>query len=168
MSRSAGSRPMGPPTGALIATLPWPRRSTCDEHVLQRAVLFALGIAGASSLNLDTKKLLRKHARVVQLGNQNLKMSKGIREAQLAAGVPDHALLAMVRTMPTRWGNQFVQLQHNRKLRLAIDPVMWRSSSVTTRARRGPPSRLTTGRAEARRAARCQRARLASARVIGS
>ena len=47
---------------------------------------------------------------------------KAIRDAQLAAGVPDHAAMTMVRTMPTRWGNQYLQLYHNRMLRLAIDP----------------------------------------------
>ena len=38
--------------------------NTCHLHGLQRALLFSVGLAGASSKNPAAKSLLRKHSRV--------------------------------------------------------------------------------------------------------
>ena len=97
---------------------------TCQLHVLQRAVLFALGLAGASSKNDDAKALLRKHNRLVQLSRQSLAVGKAIREAQLRASVPEQSVMTLTQTATTRWGNQYDQLSTNCVLRGAIDPAL--------------------------------------------
>jgi hypothetical protein len=97
---------------------------TCQLHVLQRSVLFAVGLAGVTTKNAEANKLFKKHNRVVMLSRQSLAVGKGIREAQLSAKVPAHSLLTLERTATTRWGNQFRQLRTNCQLRLAIDPTV--------------------------------------------
>lgn len=97
---------------------------TCLLHVLQRAVLFSLGLAGASSKNAIAKRLLRKHNRVVMLSRQSLAVGKAIKVAQLDAKVPAHKLRTLESTATTRWGNQYSQLTTNCDLRPAIDPAV--------------------------------------------
>ena len=119
-----------PPDGAsdgqcglsLITTLVAEKVDTCNLHQLQRAVLVALGLTGATCKNPEAKSNLRKHNRIVMLGNQNLKVPASINSYQKAAGVPDHKFLGMQKTCVTRWGNQFIQLDRNLLLRIAIDP----------------------------------------------
>jgi hypothetical protein len=97
---------------------------TCMLHVLQRAVLFSIGIAGASSKNPAAKSLLRANNRVVQLSRQSLAVGKSISNAQVAANVPHEKVLSLVKTATTRWGNQYSQLSTNIRLRRAIDPAV--------------------------------------------
>ena len=99
---------------------------TCYLHSLQRGVLFSLGLAGSMSKNEEAKDLLRKDGRVVMLSRQSLAVNKGIKDAQTKAGVPDHKVHTLVPTATTRWGNQFLQIERNNLLRVAIDPVVER------------------------------------------
>ena len=62
---------------------------TCLLHQLQRAVLYALGLAGSVSNNEDAKAVLKKHNRVVMLSRQSLGVNKGIKDAQSTALVPN-------------------------------------------------------------------------------
>ena len=94
---------------------------TCMLHGEQRAILFALGLAGASSKNPESKAHLRKQHRVVQLVHQSGAVLKGIKQAQTAAGVPDRNIMVPAKTKVTRWGGQFNQIQKNNVLRQAID-----------------------------------------------
>ena len=87
---------------------------TCMLHVLQRAVLFSIGIAGASSKNPEAKWLLRANNRVVQLSRRSLAVGKSISNAQVAANVPHEKVLSLVKTATTRWGNQYSQLSTNK------------------------------------------------------
>lgn len=52
---------------------------TCHLHRLQRAVLFAVGIAGSMSRNPEARALLKQHARAVQLSRQSAAVAKAIR-----------------------------------------------------------------------------------------
>lgn len=52
---------------------------TCHLHQLQRAVLFAIGMAGAVTRNSYAKTLLSQHARIVQLTRQSGTVSKAVR-----------------------------------------------------------------------------------------
>ena len=97
---------------------------TCQLHVLQRGVLFSIGLAGASTKNASAKSLLRKHNRIVMLSRQSGSFLKSLKDMQTAAGVPDHKLLLPERTSTTRWGNQYVQLFKDCILRPAIDPSL--------------------------------------------
>ena len=112
-----------------IATLA-DKVDTCTEHRLQRLVLFSIGMAGTQSKNHASKTLLRAHNRIAQLNNQCRAVSDGIRNSQLAGGVPASSILTTVDTMPTRWGNQFSQIQRNNTLRPVLIPSL-RHTSVT-------------------------------------
>lgn len=126
-SAVAGITPDGAADGqcglSLIPTLS-DKVDTCQLHVLQRAVLFSVGLAGATSKNAEAKKLLRKHNRVVALSRQSLAVGKSIREAQLNAKVPVHQLCSLLPTATTRWGNQYTQVSRNCELRAAVDPAV--------------------------------------------
>ena len=123
----AGITPDGAADGqcglAMIADL-GEKVDTCLLHVLQRAVLNAIGLASATSKNPEMKDLLRKHNRAVTLTRQSLATGKMIADAQRAASVPEHKLLTLVRTAQTRWGNQYSQVSTDNMLRLAIDPAV--------------------------------------------
>ena len=106
---------------SLIETLA-EKVNTCDLHILQRAILFALGLAGASSKSPEAKAHLKKHNRAAMLARQSGPFLKSIKGMQTEAGVPEHKILVPERTAPTRWGNQFVQAAKNCTLRPAIDP----------------------------------------------
>ena len=97
---------------------------TCNLHQEQRAVLIALGLTGVTCKNPEAKGVLRKNNRVVMLNNQNLKVPAAISTSQAAADVPAHKILGLLKTCVTRWGNQFLQLNRNTLLRLAIDPAV--------------------------------------------
>ena len=97
---------------------------TCELHMLQRAVLFSIGLAGATSKNPAAKDLLKKHNRIAMLSRQSGAFLKSIKGMQTDAGVPDHKVLVPERTATTRWGNQFVQLLKDCVLRPAIDPSL--------------------------------------------
>jgi len=94
---------------------------TCDLHRLQRAVLMAAGLAGSKSKNSSSKALLKKHQRQAQLSNQSSMYNKSLKDAQIEAGVPLQNVLQPVRTMTTRWGNQYKQLEGDALLRPGID-----------------------------------------------
>lgn len=123
----AGITPDGAADGqcglAMITSLA-EKVDTCQLHQLQRAIMFALGLAGSTSKNEDAKTLLRRNGRVVMLSRQSLSVNKAIKEAQLQAGVPDHKVHTLVPTVVTRWGNQYLQIQRNNLLRAAIDPAV--------------------------------------------
>ena len=95
---------------------------TCQLHVLQRAILNSLGLAGVASKNPHAKRTLKKNNRLVTLSRQSGSFGKSITEPQLAAGVPAHKVLTPEPTATTRWGNQYVQVNKNCMLRPAIDP----------------------------------------------
>ena len=97
---------------------------TCDLHILQRGILFSLGLAGATSKNPRAKTHLRKHNRLATLSRQSLAYTKSIKEAQVAAGVPLERVMVPQRTITTRWGNQFTQVSVDCTLRPAIDPSL--------------------------------------------
>jgi hypothetical protein len=97
---------------------------TCNEHQLQRTVLFSLGVAGATSKNPEAKGLLRKHARVAQLSVQSRAVGDGIREKQVEAGVPAHKILSTHKKGATRWGGHKLMVTRNIVLRPAIDPTI--------------------------------------------
>ncbi|KAK3241308.1 hypothetical protein CYMTET_48913 [Cymbomonas tetramitiformis] len=97
---------------------------TCILHQLQRSVLYSIGLAGAKTKNEDSKVLLKKHNRIVTLTHQSLSFGKSIRKAQASANIPEASILSLEKTATTRWGNQFVQLQKNCVLRLAIDSCL--------------------------------------------
>lgn len=48
----------------------------------------------------------------------------GCVKLQVKAGVPDHKILYTVDTCPTRWGNQFDQMETNVVLRPVLDPAI--------------------------------------------
>ncbi|KAK3282686.1 hypothetical protein CYMTET_9581 [Cymbomonas tetramitiformis] len=97
---------------------------TCNQHQMQRSILFASGLAGTSSKNPAAKGLLRKHGRVVKLFNQSRAVSDAVLKRQEEAKVPGHKLLSLVSTVTTRWGNQFSQVSVNNTLRAVIDPTI--------------------------------------------
>ena len=97
---------------------------TCNEHGLQRCVLYSCGIAGSSSKNPEFNATLKPHNRVAQLSNQARAVSDGIRKGQLNSGVPRSKVLSTVDTCTTRWGNQFRQVSRNNTLKPVIDPVV--------------------------------------------
>lgn len=97
---------------------------TCHLHRLQRALLFSIGIAGAQSKNCDFKKLLRQHSRIVQLTRQSHAVSKAVSEAQAAAQVPEHLMLATKKPSQTRWGGQYLMLHTNCLLKPALQPAV--------------------------------------------
>lgn len=97
---------------------------TCDLHRLQRAVLFSIGVAGAVSQNPEAKDHLRGHGRIAQANNQIRAVSYGIREKQENARVPPANVLSTVDTMPTRWGNQYRQVERNNTLRPVLEPTI--------------------------------------------
>ena len=97
---------------------------TCQLHILQRAVLNSVGLAGTTSKNPLAKKTLKKNNRVVMLSRQSGSFGKSIKESQTAAGIPEHQVLGPVPTSTTRWGNQFTQASRNCILRPAIDMGM--------------------------------------------
>eukprot|EP00966_Prymnesium_polylepis_P326894 7382771-Prymnesium_polylepis.1 len=94
---------------------------TCLLHVLQRGVKYAIGQAGTVSKNEDAKKQLRLNADVVTLSNQSGSFHKSITKKQAEAGMKSFEEMKLVRTCPTRWGNQFLQLERNDVLKLTID-----------------------------------------------
>lgn len=108
---------------SLIPTLA-EKVDTCLLHQLQRAVLYSIGLAGATSRNPEAKELLRKNNRIVMLTHQSLATNKAIKLAQTRAGVPDGEVRTLVSTATTRWGNQYEQLERNNLLRAAIDPTV--------------------------------------------
>lgn len=97
---------------------------TCHLHRLQRAVLFATGIAGAESKNLEAKSLLKQHSRAVQLSRQSTGVAKAIREAQFNAGVTEHQLMSTKAPNDTRWGGFYIQLHTNCTLKPVLQPVI--------------------------------------------
>ena len=96
----------------LISTLA-EKVDTCQLHILQRAVLNSVGLAGTTSKNPLAKKTLKKNNRVVMLSRQSGSFGKSIKESQTAAGIPEHQVLGPVPTSTTRWGNQFSQASRN-------------------------------------------------------
>ena len=97
---------------------------TCSEHGLQRSVLYAAGLAGTESKNPDFKAHLKSHTRYAQASNQIRAVAYGIREKQLQAEVPTYKVLTTVDTMPTRWGNQFRQVERDNLLKPVLSPVV--------------------------------------------
>ena len=93
----------------LIVTLT-EKVDTCLEHVLQRGVLVSIGLANKPTKNALAKGLLQQNARVVQLSNQNLKFAKGLRDAQEAAGVPDHQACTSPAGVPLPCGFLFTDM----------------------------------------------------------
>ena len=101
------------------------KTNTCHLHGLQRALLFSVGLAGASSKNPAAKSLLRKHGRVTTLAVQSRQVAYGIREKQVAAGVPAGKILTLeTGKNATRWAGQYKRLTRNCLLRPVIDPVV--------------------------------------------
>ena len=99
--------------------------NTCHLHGLQRALLFSVGLAGASSKNPAAKSLLRKHSRVTTLAVQSRQVAYGIREKQVAAGIPVQKILTLeTGKNATRWAGQYKRLTRNCLLRPVIDPVV--------------------------------------------
>ena len=108
---------------------------TCLLHGLQRSVLYSVGKAGVNDpqkpkksaelpFNEEAKQLCRFHGRITRASNQIRAVAYGIREWQVRAGVPSSRVLTTVDTMPTRWGNQFLQIRRNNTLRPVIDRVI--------------------------------------------
>lgn len=97
---------------------------TCTEHRLQRALLFAIGLAGSQCKNPESKAIIKQHNRIAQLKNQCRAVSDGIRNLQVEEGIPSSSVLTTVDTSTTRWGNQFRQIDRNNTLRPVIDPVV--------------------------------------------
>ena len=100
------------------------KTDTCDLHRLQRAVLKALGLSGATSANPEAKAVLRKNGRVVTLSIQSRAVSDGIRNSQVEQDIPPHLILRTIATATTRWGNQKKQLSRNAVLRPVLDAVI--------------------------------------------
>lgn len=97
---------------------------TCHLHQLQRAVLYATGLAGKTSRNDELRQLLAQHSRIVQLTRQSIGVAKAVRKAQSAVGVRAHRLLATKKPSETRWGGQYLLVQTNCLLRLALVPAI--------------------------------------------
>ncbi|KAK3257242.1 hypothetical protein CYMTET_33664 [Cymbomonas tetramitiformis] len=97
---------------------------TCNQHQLQRSVLYSIGIAGSSSKNDAALKILCKHGRVVKLYNQSRAVADSVCKWQTEASIPSQKVLALVTTATTRWGNQYSQLSVNNTLRVVIDPTI--------------------------------------------
>eukprot|EP00966_Prymnesium_polylepis_P328505 7384309-Prymnesium_polylepis.1 len=108
---------------------------TCHEHGLQRSVLYSTGLAGSESKNPDFKRQLKGHNRYAQASNQIRAVAYGIREKQLEAQVPSDKVLTTVDTMPTRWGNQFRQVQRDNVLKPVLGPVVdqWVAANRTVK-----------------------------------
>ena len=94
---------------------------TCQEHILQRAVLASIGLAYSKSKNEAAKVQLRLNNNIVTLSRQSGTFLKSIEETQTSAGVPAHKVMHLVPTATTRWGNQYSQLDRNNMLRTSID-----------------------------------------------
>ena len=100
------------------------RLDTCDLHRLQRSVLFSIGLAGTVSKNPEAKELLKGYNRISQLSNQSREVHYGIRDMQVAAGVPPTSILGTVDTSTTRWGNQYCQAERTNVLHPVVNPTV--------------------------------------------
>eukprot|EP00966_Prymnesium_polylepis_P020000 460682-Prymnesium_polylepis.2 len=91
---------------------------TCFLYILQRAVKYSNGQAGSVSKNEEAKGQLRLNTNVVTLSNQSgAFQERGCRRQVVAE-------MKLVRTCPTRWGNEYLQLERNNILKLSIDPSL--------------------------------------------
>ena len=97
---------------------------TCDLHRQQRAILFAIGQAGAQCKNSGAKALIRKEGRVVTLHRQSRAVTSSVRDLQIAANIPPHKILTPTSTKVTRWGGTFLQLAQNHLLQPVLDPAV--------------------------------------------
>ena len=102
------------------------KTDVCVLHDLQRAVLYAVGLAGpkARCPNQDARDLLRINGRVVQLSHQSREVSDGFRDFQADHKVPSSKILSTVRTNATRWTNQKKQVTRNIIMQPIIDSVL--------------------------------------------
>ena len=64
--------------------------------------------------------------RFARASNQIRTVAYNIREAQEAEGIPASRVLSTIDTMPTRWGNQYSQIERNNTLKPIIEPVIER------------------------------------------
>ena len=62
--------------------------------------------------------------RFARANNQIRAVAYGIRKAQEAADIPTGRVLSTVNTMPTRWGNQYKQIERNNTLKPVLDDVL--------------------------------------------
>ena len=81
---------------------------------------------------LIKNRLLRKNNNVVMLSCQSLGVNKAIKQAQTKEGVPDHNAHTQVRMHTIRWGNQYLQLDHNNLLRSGLILVSRSSRGTKT------------------------------------
>ena len=99
----------------------------CQLHQLQRAVLYALGLAGKKTASSeDVRDQIRINRRVVQLSHQSREVHDGFRNRQKENKIPAHQFLSCVKTASTRWKNQYAQVRQNNLMRPIIEPVLAR------------------------------------------
>jgi hypothetical protein len=97
---------------------------TCMLHILQRGVLISIGLAGKVSKNEGAKAQLRLNGNIVTLSNQSGVFLKTIKQKQIDAGVKPFEVMSLVRTCPTRWSNQYLQLERNDILKQSVEPSL--------------------------------------------
>ena len=96
----------------------------CILHQLNRVLLYALGLTGRPCKNDDGRGVIKENRKIPALSNQSRHVNDMIIKIQRKAGVPEHKSLATVDTCPTRWGNQFDQVEGNIILRPMIESAI--------------------------------------------
>ena len=79
------------------------RYDICNLHQLQRAVLYALGLAGKQIKNLEARRILQLHCRQVQASHQSGSLFVNLQKHRTDAGVLSKDVLFPVTTRDTRW-----------------------------------------------------------------
>lgn len=102
------------------------KSDVCDQHNNQRTLFYMTGQAGpkAQNVNPDARDLIKVNKRVVQLTHQVREVTYGIRDVQIAAGVPQQKQLSPVTTHAVRWGNIRAQIERNNVMRPIYDNVL--------------------------------------------
>ena len=105
----------------------------CLNHDLNRIILYGLGLAGSTSRNPDCKEVIKVNRRVPCLSNQSRHVCDGIRKRQIKCGVPATKVLTTTDTCPTRWGNQYDQIEKNLVLLPVHGPVIEEHKAASRR-----------------------------------
>ena len=79
----------------------------CSPHDLQRAVLFATGLAGTVSKNVPLKDFVGGASRMAAAPHRSTKTSSRLQEAQIEGGTPKRRVLTTQTKNETRWTGLF-------------------------------------------------------------
>jgi hypothetical protein len=93
--------------------LPW---RVCMAHNLQRCILYALGLAGATSRNPDLKALVMANRRMVGAIHHSTQNQKALAASQVKRGVCYKHVKSTDQDVVTRWNSTFTMMSTNTQL----------------------------------------------------